>query len=85
MTQELKEIEVWAANERCSCDERVHDPLDLMGKLLELIKEIDERKVCPEGGGIFSKGFDDRVDANMKCGFCAYTGGCNEGQVYKKK
>lgn len=31
----LNELEQWASDRRCSCDDRIHDPEDLIGELLK--------------------------------------------------
>lgn len=31
----LNDLELWASDRRCSCDDRIHDPEDLMGELLK--------------------------------------------------
>lgn len=37
---------------------------------------------CGEGGGLFEIGADVRVDNGLRCGFCAYGLGCEEGKYY---
>jgi hypothetical protein len=36
----LGEIYTWATKQRCSCEGRIHDPEDLMGKLLEKLTTL---------------------------------------------
>lgn len=41
----------------------------------EFVKDMSTAKVCPECDRVYLKGEDARVDANMRCGYCAYSHG----------
>jgi hypothetical protein len=39
----LTKLRAWAADRRCSCRGRLHDPQDLMGELLEWCQDMEKQ------------------------------------------
>lgn len=47
----------------------------LNAKNVEPVYPSAQARECPECGGVYFKGEDERVDAGLRCGRCAYSFG----------